>query len=152
MKKEFILLIVGILLLGSCVNAQSDVKNKKLQEFVTDLSSANVKLRGKLLLFGQYKNDLSSLTYSRYIELLKENESSSNEGIADFIQKADRHVFATKRNSFCIAIFSKELKAVIYDDANTSFLDFVKTITQNEEPTNLSDLIKGSEFKIVYSN
>ena len=45
MKKGFILLVLSVLFFSSCVISQP--KNKKLTEFVTDLSSVNGKLRGK---------------------------------------------------------------------------------------------------------
>ena len=149
MKKGIILLVISVLLFGSCGYTQPETKNKKLEEFVIDLSSANVKLRGKLLLFGQYKDDLSSLTYIQYLVLLKGNENSSNKGVVELIQKADKHIFATKKNSFLIAIYSKELKAVLYDDANSSFLDSIKTIAPNEKIPNLDEFISKTGFKVV---
>jgi len=149
MKKGIILLVISILLFGSCGFTQPETKNKKLEEFVIDLSSANVKLRGKLLLFGKFKDDLSTLTYSQYLELLKENETSSNKGVAELIKKADEHIFATKKNSFLIAIYSKELKAVLYDDANSSFVDSIKTLLPNEIIPNLHEFISKSGFKVV---
>ena len=149
MKKGFFLLIIGMCLFCSDSYSQHHEKNKKLEEFVIDLSSANVKLRGKLSLFGQYKDDLSSLTYDRYLELLKENEKTSNKGVVELIQKADQHIFATKRNSFLIAIYSKELKAVLYDDASSSFTDSIKTLAPNEKIPNLYEFISKTGFKVV---
>lgn len=149
MKKGFVLLIIGMCLFCSDSYSQPQIKNKKLEEFVIDLSSANVKLRGKLSLFGQYKDDLSSLTYNRYLELLKENEKTSNKGVVELIQKADQHIFATKRNSFLIAIYSKELKAVLYDDASSSFTDSIKTIELNDRIPNLNEFISKTGFKVV---
>lgn len=149
MKKGFFLLIIGMCLFCSDNYSQPHEKNKKLEEFVIDLSSANVKLRGKLSLFGQYKDDLSSLTYDRYLELLRENEKTSNKGIAELIQKADQHIFATKRNSFLIAIYSKELKAVLYDDASSSFTDSIITLEPNERIPNLYEFISKAGFKVV---
>lgn len=149
MKKGFFLLILGMCLFCSDSYSQSHEKNKKLEEFVIDLSSANVNLRGKLSLFGQYKDDLSSLTYDRYLELLKENEKTSNKGVIELIQKADQHVFATKKNSFLIAIYSKDLQVVLYDDASSSFTDSIKTLAPNEKIPNLKEFISKTGFKVV---
>ena len=107
--KQLIILFIGLWLFSSYGFTQSQTKNKELQEFVIDLSSANTKLKGKLLLFGPYKNDLSSLTYDKYLQLLKENESVSDKGIAEAIRRADQHLFAASKNSFLIAIYSKEI-------------------------------------------
>lgn len=148
MKQRFILLLVSALFFSLCVQSQS--KNKELQEFVSDLSSANIKLRGKLLLFGEYKGDLSKLTYDRYLELLKKNENKSNNGVAEFIQKADKHIFATKKNSFLIAIYSKHLNVVLYDDANTAFTDSIDTLSINEKIPDLNEFISKTGFRVVH--
>jgi len=147
MKKGFIISLICIIVFSLYVYSQS--KNKELQEFVTDLSSANVKLRGKLLLFGEYKGDLSSLTYKRYLELLKVNGTKSNKGVVEYIQKADKHVFATKKNSFLIAVYSKQLNAILYDDANTAFIDSVKVLNKNEKVPDLMKFISKNGFKVL---
>lgn len=144
MRKGTILLFVSVLLFGSCTNSQT--KNKKLEEFVMDLPSANVKLRGQLKLFGKYKGDLSTLTYEHYLVLLKENESASNTGLSQIIKDADKHVFVAKDNSFLIAIYSDELKAILYDDANTPFTDSILVIQKNTKIPDLNDFIKKSGF------
>jgi len=149
MRKGIILLVISLLSFGSRGYTQPETKNKKLEEFVIDLSSANVKLRGKLLLFGQFKDDLSPLTFNQYLLLLKENENISNKGVVELIQKADEHIFATKKNSFLIAIYSKELKAVLFDDANSSFVDSIKTVSPNENIPNLNEFISKSGFTVV---
>lgn len=145
MKKGFIILLISILYLGSCAQSQpknKQLQEKQLQEFSTAFSSANIKLRGKLLLFGEYKGDLSKLTYDRYLELLKENENTSNKGIVELIKGSDKHAFAVKNNSFIIAIYSKRLNAVLYDDANTSSTDLIDTISINGKVPDLNELIK----------
>jgi len=146
MKKGFILLVISVLFFSLCV--QSQPKNKELNEFVTDLSSVNIKLRGKLMLIGEFKGDLSRLTYTRYIELLKENETTSGKGVAELIQGAEKHVFAVKPNSFIIAIYSKRLNAVLYDDANTAFIDSLRVLTKNEKVPDLIELIRNKGFKV----
>ena len=129
---------------------QSQLKNKKLQEFSTALSSANIKLRGKLLLIGEYKGDLSKLTYDNYLKLLKENENTSNKGVVELIQGSEKHVFAAKNNSFLIAIYSKRLNAVLYDDSNTSFTDSIHVLSANEKVPDLSEFIHRTGFAIKY--
>ena len=148
MKKGFILLIVSVLIFSSCV-VHSQTKNKQLQEFSTALSSANIKLRGKLLLFGEFKGDLSKLTYARYLKLLKENENTSNKGVVELIQGSEKHVFAVKNKSFLIAIYSKYLNAVLYDDANTSFTDSIHVLSTNEKIPDLNEFIKNKGFRII---
>jgi len=147
--KQLIILFIGLWLFSSYGFTQSQTKNKELQEFVIDLSSSNTKLKGKLLLFGPYKNDLSSLTYDKYLQLLKENESVSDKGIAEAIRRADQHLFAASKNSFLIAIYSKELKAVLYDDANSAFVDSVKSIENGEKFPNLNEFVSKSRFTIT---
>lgn len=147
--KQIIILCIGVWLFCSYGFAQSQTKNKELQEFVIDLSSANTKLKGKLLLFGPFKNDLSSLTYDKYLQLLKENESVSDKGIVEAIRKADQHLFAANKNSFLIAIYSKELKAVLYDDANSAFIDSVKPIESDGKIPNLNEFVSKSGFIIT---
>ncbi|MFA9370987.1 MAG: hypothetical protein ACERIH_04700 [Labilibaculum antarcticum] len=145
MRKVFIILICSVLLIGSGCQAQT--KNKELEEFVMDLSSANNKLRGKLRLFGEYKGDLSTMTYNRYLELLKKNESKSNEGTTAIIENADKHIFVAKKNSFLIAIYSKELNAVLYDDANTTMTDSIVILQKNQKVPDLTEFISKTEFK-----
>ena len=52
--KQIIILCIGVWLFCSYGFAQSQTKNKELQEFVIDLSSANTKLKGKLLLIKKH--------------------------------------------------------------------------------------------------
>lgn len=54
MRKRYILLVIIALLIATVSNGQTKVKNTELEEFVTDLSSSNNKLRGKLMLFGPF--------------------------------------------------------------------------------------------------
>lgn len=147
MKKRFILLVVSILFIGLCV--QSQTKNKNLNEFVTDLASMNVKLRGQLMLFGEYKDDMSTLTYSRYLEYLKKITTKSNKEVAELIKCAEKHIFAVKKNSFLIAIYSKKLNVVLYDDANTTVTDSIMVLPKNASPPDLIEFIKKTGYKIA---
>lgn len=147
MKKGIILLIVSVFFIGSLSQAQP--KNKKLQEFVVDLSSVNIKLRGQLNLFGEYKGDLSNLGYERYLQLVKVSENTSSKGVYEIIQKSDKHLFVTNKSSFLIAIYSKELNAVLYDDANTAFTDSVKILNENEKIPDLHEFISKTGYKPI---
>lgn len=152
MKKVFIVLLVSVLYISSCAQSQSknkQLQEKRLQEFCTAFSSANIKLRGKLLLFGEYKGDLSKLTYNHYIELLKENENTLNKGIVELIQQSEKHIFAVKSNSFLIAIYSKRLNAVLYDDANTAFIDNVQQLNPNQQIPDLTEIVINKGFQII---
>jgi len=131
MKRNLILLILAVLFLHPYVYAQD---NKKIHEFTTDLASANVKLRGKLQLFGDLKDDLSALKFEQYIKLLKENETESNKGISETISEADKHLFKAKKNTFLIAIYSKELNVLVFDDANTAMLDSIVILKKDLIP------------------
>jgi hypothetical protein len=145
MKKGIILLIVSVFFAVSLSQAQP--KNKKLQEFVVDLSSVNIKLRGQLNLFGEFKGDLSNLGYERYLQLLKESENTSSKGVYEIIQKSDKHLFVTNKSSFLIAIYSKELNAVLYDDANTAFTDSIKVLNGVEPIPDLQEFISKTSYR-----
>jgi hypothetical protein len=129
MKKSIIILVA----LFICALSQAQSQNKELEEFAMDLSSINVQVRGNILLFGKYKGDLSNFTYETYLDVLKKMEKNSNKSVLSTIQQADKHYFSTKRNSFIIAIYSRKLKAVIVDDANTAFPDSLKIFRDNEK-------------------
>ena len=101
------------------------------------------------MLFGEYKGDLSKLTYNNYLKLLKESQSSSNKGIIAIIQGADKHIFGVKNNSFLIAIYSKHLNVVLYDDANTAFTDSIMILNKNEKIPDLKEFIRKTGFKII---
>ena len=139
MKKNYILTLLCLLLTISCVHSQSD--KKQIHELVTDLSTANVKLRGKLLLFGKYEGNLSTLSFQKYLKLLKENESESNKGLSDIIMRADKHLFKANKNTFIIAFYSNELNVMICDDANTSIADSVVVLNKQVLP-NLNEFFK----------
>ena len=141
MRKRYILLVIVTLLIATVSKGQTKVKNKELEEFVTDLSSSNNKLRGKLMLFGPFKDDLSNLTYEQYLQFLKENESVSDKGLSESIRRADQHLFISKKNSFLIAIYSQELNAVLYDDSNSAHTDSIKQLKANEAVPNLKEFI-----------
>ncbi|MCL3781153.1 hypothetical protein EMN47_12255 [Prolixibacteraceae bacterium JC049] len=131
MKKRIILLLLIVSFWGPRLFAQG---NKKVHEFTTDFASANVKLRGKLQLFGEYKTDLSPLMFDEYIKLLRQNETESNKGLSEMILKADKHRFMATKNTFLIAIYSKELNILVFDDANTAMLDSVVILKKNFIP------------------
>ena len=114
-----------------------------------DLPSANIKLRGELMMFGQYKGDLSSLKYNSYLELLKKNERRSGKGVVELIRGAENYVFVAKKNSFLIAIYSKRLNVVLYDASNTAFTDSVKVLKYNEIVPDLAEFISKSGFREV---
>lgn len=131
MKKNLILLLLYLLIMHPSVYAQD---NKEINEFTADLAAANIRLRGKLQLFGDYKNDLSSLKFDQYIKLLKENETESNKGLSEIIATADRHFFKAKKSTFLIVMYSKNLSAIVFDDANTSLIDSVQILKKNQIP------------------
>jgi hypothetical protein len=115
--------------------------SKELQEFAQDLSSANIKLRGDLMLFGQFKDNLSTLTYEDYLVLIKKSEKKSNKNITKTIKKADGHYFTTTTSTFYIVIYCKEFNAIIYDDANTAFIDSVKVLNATDGVPDLKSFV-----------
>lgn len=147
MNKGIILFLIVVLF--HCNVSQGKDKNKKINELAIDLASANIKLRGIFRLSQEYKGDLSKLNYNQYLEALKKNETKSDKGIAKKVRKANNHVFAVKSNSFLIAIYSKKLKVVLCDDANTMRLDSIKIVGKNDNIPNLLEFISGAEFQIV---
>ncbi len=149
MNKGIILLI--IVALFNCNVSQGKDKNKRLNEFAVDLTSANIKLRGLFRLSSEFEGDLSTLNYNRYLEALRNNETKSDRGISRKVRKANHHVFAVKNNSFLIAIYSKRLKAVLYDDANTTKLDSVKILSRKEPVPDLLKFISETDFQVVDS-
>jgi len=147
MKKSFYLLLTSVFLFGFCNQAHL-TNQKTTDEFLADLTYANSSLRGDLILF-DYEDDLSSLTYEHYLELLKKNESKnkSTEGITEVIQQADKHLFATKKNSFLIAIYSKKLSLILYDDAISDGIDSVLFINGNMEIPDLKEFISNTKYE-----
>lgn len=139
MKKLF-LLMLGIFLSILICSAQK--VSKDLQEFAMDFSSTNVKIRGELMLFGKYKNNLSSLTYELYIEMLKKSELKSNKGIAKTVSKVEDKYFQSEPKTFVIVIYSKKWNAIICDDANTAFVDSIKLLSPNEKVPDLKRFVK----------
>jgi len=149
MKKVMMLLLISIVIGTSCqTQSQTKKKNKQITEFVSDLSTANYKLRGRLNMIGEYKGDLSSLTFKRYIELLGENETYSNKGVNKILESSDKHLFIAKKNSFLIAIYSKKLNVVLYDDATTSgpAVDSLVVLSKYKEVPVLTEFISGADF------
>lgn len=146
MKKKIILIVIGVLFINTCV--QSQPKDKDLQEFVTSLSSTNVKLRGKLMLFGEYKGNLSPLTYKDYIKLSEKNESESNKGITKLIKRSNKQFFVSDSTSFIIAIYSKSLNAIICDDASTAFTDSILILQKNVSVPDLAQFAIKTKIKV----
>jgi hypothetical protein len=122
--------------------------NRNSEEFAIDLALANVKLRGELLLIGEFKGDLSPLTYDQYISLLKERETFSTKDVVKNLQKANSHLFLTKKNSFLVAIYSKRLHVILYDDSNTSFTDSIKVFYKNETIPSLEEFIRKTGYQV----
>ncbi|BBE16299.1 hypothetical protein AQPE_0436 [Aquipluma nitroreducens] len=129
---------------GSVLQAQT--RYQKPDDFIFDLGSSNNKLKGNLLLSGIYKDDLTQLTYEKYLIALKESEKSSNQGLAEVIRKADQHFFTTKEKSFLIAIYSKEFNLVLFDDAVSQKTDSVVHLPKGGTIPDLSEFAKKSKF------
>ena len=140
MKKNLLLLSTLVFLVLSCCHVQKP--NQSLQEFTEKFPTANVQLRGHLILFGDYKGDLSKLTYDNYISLLKQNEQPSTKGVEEIVEHADQHYFKAEKNTFLIVIYSKMLNAVIFDNATTTFCDSIKVFKTNEPVPALSGFIR----------
>ncbi len=139
MRNVFLLTVIVLISVSMC-SAQNI--SKDLYEFALDFSSINVKVRGELILFGKYKNDLSLLTYDSYIEKLKKSEMKSNKGISETINEAEKKYFQSKSKTFIVVIYSKKLNAIICDDANTAFVDSIKILNPNERIPDLRSFIK----------
>jgi len=144
MKSKILLLIAGLLIVFSSCKAQT--VNKDLNEFAIDLASSNIKLRGSLLLFGEYTDNLSALTFERYCFLLKQNETSSTKGVSKGVKEANSHYFRSSMSSFKVVLYIKKFNAVIFDDANTFGIDSIKILRSNEE---VPDLIEFISKKII---
>jgi hypothetical protein len=140
-RNKYLLPIVIVLIFLSCL---AQKVNQNLQEFSQSFSSANSQLYGHLMLFGEYKGDLSTLTYDKYVVLLKQNEKFSTKNVAEIIRHSDQHFFEARRNTFLIIIYSTKLNAVIYDNASTSFCDSIKVLKENEPVPDLRGFIRKS--------
>lgn len=128
-----------VLIFTSC---QAQKINNHLQKFSEQLSTANVHLFGHLMLFGEYKGNLSTLSYEKYLILLKENELYSTKNVAKTVQQADQHLFIAKDSTFYIVVYSKKLNAVVFDNASTSFCDSIKVLQKDEVVPELSTFIR----------
>ena len=134
--KRKLLLSLGILLAILISFAQTPIK--ELQEFAQDLATANMHLRGNLMLYGRYKNNLSTLNYKSYLNLLKKTETISNKGITTEIQKSVKRYFASNDTTFYLVLYIKKYNAVIYDNAYKSTIDSIKLLKPNESIPDLS--------------
>lgn len=140
MKSKVVLyLLVGLITLSSC---RAQKVNKSLHEFTNDFASANVQLRGELRLFGEYKGDLSTLTYESYLEHLKANNRVSSQGVFEVVINSDQQQFLAKTNTFLIVIYSKRLNAIVFDDANTSRCDSVRIFQKGDSIPDISRFIR----------
>lgn len=139
MKRNLYLLSVGVLLVITSCKAQQI--SKHLQEFSENFATANSHLAGHLMLFGEYKGDLSTLTYEQYLSLLKQNEQYSTKDVTETVQASDQHYFKATKNTFFIVIYSKKLNAIIFDNAGTAFCDSIKVLKKHEIVPDLSGFI-----------
>ena len=139
MKSKILLLVAGLLIVFSSCKAQT--VNKDLNEFAIDLASSNIKLRGSLLLIGEYTNNLSTLTFERYCFLLKQHETPSTKGVSKLIKEANNHLFHSDTSSFQVVLYIKRFNAVIFDDANTFGIDSIKILMSNEKVPDLFEFI-----------
>jgi hypothetical protein len=144
MKSKILLVVAGLFIIFSSCKAQA--VNKDLNEFAIDLASANIKLRGSLLLIGEYKDNLSTLTFERYSFLLKQYETPSTRGVSKAIKEANNHFFHSNTSSFQVVLYIKRFNAVIFDDANTFGIDSIKILRRNEE---VPDLVEFISKKII---
>jgi hypothetical protein len=131
MKRKILLLIAGLIIVFSSSTAQS--VNKRLNEFAIDLAASNIKLRGSLLLIGEYTDNLSALTFERYCVLLKQHETPSTKGVSKVIREANNHFFHSDTSTFKIVLYIKKFDAIIFDDANTFGIDSIKILMRNEK-------------------
>jgi hypothetical protein len=139
MKRNLVLLSIGVLLIITSCKAQQITKH--LQEFSENFATANTHLAGHLMLFGDYKGDLSTLTYEQYLSLLKQNEQFSTKDVWGIVIKSDEHYFKASKNTFFIVIYSKQLNAVIFDNASTTICDSIKVLKKNEPVPDLVGFI-----------
>lgn len=139
--------MISILLFG-CFG-RTEQQNKKLAEFKMDLSSANSSLQRTLLLFGGFNDDLSVLTYERYIEEFIKNETSSYNGVGKMFKDANQYLFAAKKKSFLIAIYSEELGAMLYDDSSSRGIDSVIIINNFDRIPDINEFISESGYTVV---
>ena len=129
---------------GNILQAQRPYQ--KPDDFIFDLGSSNNKLKGNLLLSGEFKDDLTNLTFEKYLIVLKQSEKSANQGLAEVIRKTDQHFFTTKEKSFLIAVYSKEFNLVLFDDAATQKTDSVIHLQKDGIVPVLSEFAKKSKF------
>jgi len=144
MKSKILLIIAGSFIIFSSCKAQAI--NKDLNEFAIDLSSSNIKLRGSLLLIGEYMDNLSALTFERYYVLLKQHETPSTKGVSEEVKEADNHFFRTNTSSFQVVLYIKKFDAIIFDDANTFGIDSVKILRSDEKVPNLTEFLGRSNL------
>lgn len=141
--KNYIKLLITLIFITCTATAQ----NKNLEKFRTDLTSANRIARGSMKLDMSYNGDLTKLTYKSYLLFLEKNETPSTKGVTQIIKDANQYLFRTSKNSFLIALYSKNLNAVLFDDANTAFVDSVLVLRKGQAVPDLKDFIKNTDFK-----
>lgn len=137
--KKLILVTFSILFtLSICLGQVASIE---LQDFAQDLSTANVKLKGDLILSDKYYNNLTSLNYDAYLVALKKSEMKSNKGITKTLTKAENHYFLSSVRTFHVVVYCKKYNAIIVDDAGTPFIDSVKVINKNEKIPDLKGFV-----------
>lgn len=146
MKSKILLMIAGLFIIFSSCRAQA--VNEDLNEFAIDLASSNIKLRGRLLLFGEYADNLSKLTFDRYYVLLKQHETPSTKGISKEVKQANIHFFRANTSSFQVVLYVRKFNAIIFDDASTASIDSVKILTSKQEVPDLIEFISKHHLKI----
>jgi hypothetical protein len=144
MKSKILLVVAGLFIIFSSCKAQAF--NKDLNEFAIDLASSNIKLRGSLLLIGEYTDNLSTLTFERYCFLLKQHETPSTKGVSKVIREANNHLFHSDTSSFQVVLYIKRFNAVIFDDANTFGIDSIKILMSNEKVPDLIEFVSKSKL------
>lgn len=122
---------------ASCVPEQVTDMNK----FANTFATANVKLRGTLLL-NEYKDNLTTLTFEQYVHYLQVYEKPSTKDLYKEVEKADKHLFLAQTNTFKVVLYSKKMNAIVFDDANTSAIDSIKLLKKGEMVPDLNSFLK----------
>jgi hypothetical protein len=139
------LLILGVFVFCSTISL-AQTSGQQPDATLLQIGFSNHKLKGQLSLSENYRNDLTSLTYDAYLKALKENEKSSNQGLAETVRKVDQHYFATKKTSFLIAIYSKEFNMILFDDASGPRTDSVVVLRPGDKVPDLEAFAKKAKF------
>lgn len=139
MRNISFLLLTLLVFTSSCITRNAD--EKALQSFCNAFSSVNVKVRGEYALF--VDENLSGLNYETYIGKVDAEEKASGKDVAEIVKSAEKRYFEPRPNTFVIVIYSKQMNAVICDDANTAFIDSVRVLKKHEPVPDLKSFVKG---------